>query len=277
MPNARGDGWLTVLHTPDMDPELLAAAAAGLRDAERTRAPIAALTATYPELAVEDAYEIQLINIRQRLEDGGIIRGHKVGLTAQVMQEMLGVDEPDYGHLVEDMFFSSEADVRADRFLQPRVEVEIAFRLQSPLVGPGITIDDVLAATEVVAPSIEIIDSRIADWKITLADTIADNASSAGVVIGPWLPLANTLHLDAVSVDLVKNGQVAASGKGTDVMGHPAAAVAWLANKLSALEITLDAGHVVMPGSCTKAITVAAGDHIRAEFSELGDVSVVFT
>jgi 2-oxo-3-hexenedioate decarboxylase/2-keto-4-pentenoate hydratase len=192
------------------------------------------------------------------------------------MQEMLGVNEPDYGHLFEDMFFSSDGVIQADRFLQPRVEVEIAFRLKSALIGPGITVDDVLAATEAVAPSIEIIDSRIADWKITLADTIADNASSAGVVVGPWSSLASTPHLEEVSVDMLKNGQIAASGTGADVMGHPAAAVAWLANKLSALKISLDAGHVVLPGSCTKVINVTGGDHIRAEFKDLGDVSIEF-
>ena len=204
------------------------------------------------------------------------MRGHKVGLTAKAMQQMLGVGEPDYGHLLSDMFFDNGGTVDVQTLLQPRVEVEIAFRLRSPLAGLNVTADDVLAATAAVAPSIEIIDSRIADWKITLADTIADNASSAGVVLGPWSQLADVSPLDAIVADLIKNDLVVASGKGADVLGHPAAAVAWLANKLATLGITLDADHVVMPGSCTKAIDIESGDTIRAEFSDLGAASVVF-
>jgi 2-oxo-3-hexenedioate decarboxylase/2-keto-4-pentenoate hydratase len=253
-----------------------AQAAAALHEAEQTSAPIEPVTHTYSALTVDDAYEIQLINVRRRVSSGSVVKGHKVGLTARAMQEMLGVNEPDYGHLLDDMFQVDGASVRIERFLQPRVEVEIAFRLRTPLAGPDVSVDDVLAATESVAPSIEIIDSRIADWKITLADTIADNASSAGVIIGPWHAVDEMPALETIAADLVKNGQVVASGKGADVLGHPATAVAWLANRLSALGVQLEAGHVVMPGSCTKAVDVTAGDQVRADFGELGTASVRF-
>ena len=132
-----------------------------------------------------DAYEIQLLNIRRRLEAGAGVRGHKVGLSSKAMQEMMGVDEPDYGHLLTDMEVSSEEPVPAERYCYPRVEVEVAFVLGETLPGAGCTEDDVLRATEYVAPAIELIDSRIADWDIRIADTIADNASSAGFVLGP--------------------------------------------------------------------------------------------
>lgn len=248
-----------------------------LAEAARARVPTAPLTAEFGDLDVETAYAIQLANVEARLAAGATVRGHKVGLTSAAMQEMLGVGEPDYGHLLDDMFYDDGAVVPAARFLQPRVEIEIAFWLGSRLRGPGVTPEDVVAATESVAPAIEIIDSRIADWKITLADTIADNASSAGVVLGPWSDLRSGLDLAAVTGKLVVNGSVRAEGSGRDVLGHPASAVAWLVNKLADLGREVRAGHVVMPGSCTKAVDVGAGDHVDALFEGLGSVGVTFS
>src|SRR5215469_2851986 len=152
--------------------------------AERDLAPVDPLTDTFPGIDVVDAYEIQLINIRRRLTAGARVRGHKVGLSSPVMQQMMGVDEPDYGHLLDTMVLSQDVPIAASRYCYPRIEVEIGYVLGASLPGEGCTEADVLAATEYVVPSLELIDSRITDWRIRLADTIADNASSAGVILG---------------------------------------------------------------------------------------------
>src|SRR5512142_2755138 len=159
--------------------------AADLAQAERSREPIAPLTAGHPEIDVVDAYEIQLINIHQRVAEGARVVGHKVGLSSKAMQQMMGVDEPDYGHLLDEMEVFEDKPVKAGRYLYPRVEVEVGFILAEDLPGADCTEDDVIAATAAYAPAIELIDTRITDWKIKLCDTIADNASSAGFVLGP--------------------------------------------------------------------------------------------
>ena len=158
--------------------------AADLAQAERSRVPISPLTDGNPDIDVVDAYEIQLINIRQRVAEGARVVGHKVGLSSEAMQKMMNVDEPDYGHLLDEMQVFEDPPVKPAEFLYPRVEVEVGFILADDLPGAGCTEDDVLAATAAFAPSIELIDTRINDWKIKLCDTIADNASSAGWVLG---------------------------------------------------------------------------------------------
>src|ERR1700753_2015860 len=158
--------------------------AADLAQAERSRVPIAPLTLAQPDIDVVDAYEIQLINIRQRVAEGARVLGHKVGLSSKAMQQMMGVDEPDYGHLLDEMQVFEDTPVKADKYLYPRVEVEVGFILSADLPGADCTEDDVLAGTEALVPSLELIDTRITDWKIALCDTIADNASSAGFVLG---------------------------------------------------------------------------------------------
>ncbi|MFI0773479.1 2-keto-4-pentenoate hydratase [Streptomyces sp. NPDC021212] len=186
-----------------------------LREAERRVAPIDPLSELMPGLDVADAYAVQRDNIARRLAAGATVVGHKVGLTAAAMRRLLGVDEPDFGHLLDDMVHRDGGSVSAARYCAPRIEPEICFRLAEPLSGPGVTVDDVLAATEAVAPALEIVDSRIRDWKITLADTVADNASSAGLVCGAWTPLAEAPDLAAVLVDLVVDGERVASGSGS--------------------------------------------------------------
>lgn len=251
-------------------------AAAALAAAERDRAPIGPLTQQWPTIDVVDAYEIQLQNIARRIDGGAHIRGHKVGLSAKAMQQMLGVDEPDYGHLLDDMFVFEGESVPTSRYCAPRVEIEVAFVLGAPLAGPGCSVADVLRATAFVCPSIEIIDSRIADWKIKLADTIADNASSAGVVLGGKATPVDAVDLRTIGAVMRKNGVVVETGASGAVLGNPATAVAWLANKVHQFGVRLEAGHVVLPGSCTRMVPVAAGDVIRAEFDVLGHVSVAF-
>src|SRR4051794_12760987 len=174
--------------------------------AERERAPIPPLTETDPGIGVVDAYEIQLVNIRRREQAGGVVRGHKVGLSSRAMQQMMGVHEPDYGHLLHDMFVFEDGDAGVERYCSPRGEVEVAFVLGQRLEGPACTVADVIRATEYVLPAIEIIDSRIKDWKIKLPDTIADNASSAGVVLGGSPRKLTQLDVRMVPAVLRRNG-----------------------------------------------------------------------
>jgi len=251
-------------------------AAKALWEAERTCEPIGQLTVDYPGIDVVDAYEIQLINIRRRLAEGRLIRGHKVGLSSKAMQDMMGVDEPDYGHLLDDMFVFEDTEVETSRLCQPRVEVEVGFVLGAPLRAPGCNAADVLRATEYVVPALEIIDSRIRDWKITLCDTIADNASSCRVVLGGRATRIDQVDLRTVGATLRRNGNVIDTGSAGAVLGNPVTAVAWLANKVHAFGVSLEAGHVVLPGSCTRAYDVAPGDNIRADFDTLGGVCVNF-
>ncbi len=257
--------------------ELRQQAAALLWDADQTKQTIAPLTETFPGFDVVDAYETQLINARRRMADGELVRGHKVGLSAKAMQQMLGVHEPDYGHLFDPMFVFESDEVPASRFCQPRAEIEVAFVLGRPLAGPGVTVADVVRATDCVVPSIEIVDSRIADWRLTIADTIADNASSGAVVLGGRPTRLHDVDPALIGAVLRRNGEVIETGCSGAVLGNPVIAVAWLANKVAAFGVTLEAGHVVLPGSCTRMVPVAAGDVIRADFDVLGHVSVRFS
>ena len=250
--------------------------AADLAEAERSRQPIAPLTAAHPEIDVVDAYEIQLINIRQRVAEGARVVGHKVGLSSLAMQQMMGVDEPDYGHLLNEMQVFEDTPVKADKYLYPRVEVEVGFILAHDLPGANCTEDDVLKATEALVPSIELIDTRIADWKIALCDTIADNASSAGFVLGAGRVAPTDIDITQIDAVLTRNGEVAAKGRSDAVLGNPVTAVAWLARKVESFGVRLRAGDIVLPGSCTRAIDVHPGDNFVAEFAGLGSVRLSF-
>ncbi|WP_046321044.1 2-keto-4-pentenoate hydratase [Mycobacterium sp. UM_Kg1] len=250
--------------------------AAELAQAERSRVPMAPLTAAQPGIDVVDAYEIQLINIRQRIAEGARVVGHKVGLSSAAMQQMMGVDEPDYGHLLNEMQVFEDSPVKASNYLYPRVEVEVAFILAKDLPGADCTEEDVLAATEAFAPAIELIDSRIRDWKIKLCDTIADNASSAGFVLGKQRVKPGDIDIKNIDASLIKNGEVVAEGRSDAVLGNPVTAVAWLARKVESFGVRLKAGDIVLPGTATRAIDVHAGDDCVAEFSGLGSVRLVF-
>jgi len=250
--------------------------AADLAEAERTRVPMSPLTAAHPDIDVVDAYEIQLINIRQRIAEGATVAGHKVGLSSKAMQEMMGVDEPDYGHLLADMEVFEDVAVPAGRYLFPRVEVEVGFILADDLPGAGCTEDDVLAATAAFVPAIELIDTRITDWKIALCDTIADNASSAGWVLGPQRVSPKDIDIKAIDAVLRRNGEVVAEGRSDAVLGNPVTAVAWLARKVDSFGVRLKAGDIVLPGSCTRAIDARPGDAFIADFTGLGSVRLSF-
>ncbi|MFF9145761.1 2-keto-4-pentenoate hydratase [Streptomyces sp. NPDC014861] len=247
-----------------------------LRSAELGVSPIAPLSEAYPGIDTEDAYEIQLVNIRRRLAAGAEVRGHKVGLSSPVMQRMMGVDEPDYGHLLQDMELTPGVPVPVARYCHPRVEVEVGFVLGDDLPGEGCTPEDVLAATERVVPALELIDSRIRDWRITIADTIADNASSAGFVIGEGRD-PRGIDLRAVEARLTSGGELLAEGRGDAVLGDPARSVAWLARTVARFGVPLRKGHLVLPGSCTRAVDIAPGATFTADFTGLGPVSLSFT
>ncbi len=247
-----------------------------LLDAEDKRAPVAPLTAEFPELAVADAYAIQMAVLEVKKSRGEVVYGRKAGLTSQAIQKLFGVSEPDFGHLLASMMVESGGVIPAAEVIQAKAEPEIAFVLDQDLRGPGVTALDVVGATKYILPVLEIIDSRIADWKIKLGDTIADNASCGKVVIGgPAHPVAG-IDLRLIGVVLEKNGEVIATGAGAAALGNPAIAVAWLANKLATFDQYLRKGELILPGSLTSAFDAKPGDNIRATFDRLGAVSVRF-
>lgn len=246
-----------------------------LYDAERAAAPVPPLTADHPDLTIADAYAIQSAGRALRVADGARLVGRKVGLTSRPMQELVGVDQPDLGYLTDTMVSPDGATMPA-HLIAPRVEAEIAVRLAAPLAGPDLSIDDVLGAIEAVAPAIEVIDSRVADWRIRIADTIADNASSGHVVIGAWRPL-DGLDLAAMEMEMTVEPGETIRGRGDAVLGHPAAALAWLARALDEVGgEALAAGEVVIPGAMARALPVAPGGTVRATFDGLGTVSARF-
>lgn len=250
--------------------------AEALANAFRTGTPIKPLT-DQGNVAIADAYAVQRELVAQWTAEGQRVVGHKVGLTSAAMQRMLGVEEPDFGHLLDTMLLDEAAPIDVEQFLAPRVEPEIAFVLRHPLLGPGVTVVDALRAVEYVLPALELIDSRIADWRIKLADTIADNASSGAFVLGDRpVPIAE-VDLRFVGCNLLRNGAVVATGAGGAVLGNPIRALVWLANVLGEYGTGLETGHVVLPGSCTPAIPVEPGDVFRAVFAGLGDVTAIFS
>lgn len=234
------------------------------------------ITAMAPELDIDDAYAIQLLNVDKALARGGRISGKKIGLTSLAMQQMFGVNEPDYGHLLESMEVK-DGCVKRDNCLQPRVEGEIAFVLKSDVTGPRATVEDVLAATDYVVTAVEIVDSRIHDWNIKLIDTVSDNGSSCVYAIGEERIPVSEVCLPEIKMTLFKNGEKINEGSGSAVLGDPALCVAWLANKLWEYGVTLKAGEIVLSGALSAAVPAEKGDTFEARFSEpLGKVSVRF-
>jgi 2-oxo-hept-3-ene-1,7-dioate hydratase len=254
-----------------------------LDDAERERRQVRQFSLDHPEITIEDAYAIQRAWVRRKLAAGRTLKGHKIGLTSRAMQRASNITEPDYGALLDDMFFPDGRDVPMNRFIEPRVEVELAFVLKDRLEGPNCTIFDVLSATAYVVPAIEIIDARIEridpQTKTTrkVFDTIADNAADAGLVLGgrPVQPLA--VDLRWVAALLYRNGVIEESGVAAAVLNHPANGPAWLANKLHPYGVTLEPGQVILGGSFTAPVQAHAGDTFFVDYGSLGSFSVRFT
>ncbi|MFB3163995.1 2-keto-4-pentenoate hydratase [Neobacillus sp. 179-J 1A1 HS] len=252
-------------------------AATALMEAEDQKKTIAPFTSSTEEITVEDAYNIQLFQIRQKVAKGAVVVGKKIGLTSKAMQEMLNVSEPDYGHLLDSMMYEEGEKISLHKYIQPRIEFEIAFVLKKDLKGPGVTMNDVIEATDYVVPALEIIDSRIKDWQIKFEDTVADNGSSAGAIIGRTTTKIDDLDLAAVKMTVTRNGEYLDSADGSAVMGHPAQAVAWLANALGTYGISLHSGEVILSGALSKAIPIEDGDTFTAEFEHIGAVTAAFT
>ena len=248
--------------------------ARALAQAEATRVGIAPLTETEPSLGVAEAYAIQAANIERRVGAGARILGRKVGLTSAAMQQALGVSEPDYGALLDDMFLEEGDPLRLDTLVAARVEGEIAFVLEHDLAGPGATAVQAARACAGALPALEIIDSRITDWKITLADTVADNASSARVLLGGTITPLDRFDPRLVGLAIERNGELAATGAGAAVLGNPLRCVAWLANALSAHGDSLKAGDVVLAGALHAALPLVPGDVVRAELAHHGAVTL---
>lgn len=260
-----------------MDNEITVRAAKLLLDAYSTGTPVAPLTDTFDGLTIQDAYEIQLTQVETLVQAGRTVKGMKVGLTSAAMQNLLGVRQPDFGHLLDDFFFLEHEPIPLHgRFLQPRVEPEVAFVLKRPLRGPGVTVHEAVAAVDFVLPALEIVDSRIADWKITIVDTIADNASSGGLVLGSRPTSLSEVDLRLGGCVFRRNGQVVGTGAGGAVLGSPLNSLVWLANTVGGLGTALEAGWVVLPGAVTAMVPVAAGDTFSATFSGLGSVTAHF-
>lgn len=252
------------------------AAADDLQRALVSAQPTARILDRFPDLDVDSAYAIQLWNVKRALASGRRISGKKIGLTSKAMQDMFNVDTPDYGHLFSDMEVTGGRIERA-KMIQPKVEAEIAFVLSRDLDMPGeIRVQDVLDSTEYVIAALEIVDTRIRDWKIALVDTVSDNASSGMYVLGGVRKKISETDLKNETMDLYKNGQKMNSGVGTDVLGDPAYCVAWLANKMRNYGTLLKKGEVILSGALSAAIAAEKGDTFKAVYSSLGQVEVAF-
>lgn len=253
-----------------MDEETRETLAGRLYGALETTEPIERLTATH-DLSKQEAYRIQSRFIDKQIDDGATVVGHKIGLTNESIQDQLGVDEPDFGRLLDTMFVEGQT-IPSNQLIEPRIEPEIGFLIGDSL-EPPVTYLDVLDSTRSVFPVLEVIDSRVHDWDIRIQDTIADNASSALYLTGGTVRSLDGLDLSLEGVKLFRNGELAVSGVGAAVLDHPARSVAWLANTLTDLDQRLEEGHVVLSGSLTTAINIETEDVITAEFSSIGSIT----
>ena len=234
------------------------------------------LSSRHPDITIEDAYAIQQRLIARRLGAGERVVGKKIGVTSQAVMNMLGVFQPDFGIVLDGMVYNEGQPIEARTLIQPKAEGEIAFILKKDLMGPGVTAADVMAATEGVMACFEIVDSRIRDWKIQIQDTVADNASCGVFVLGDRLVDPRDVDLATCGMVLEKNGEIVATGAGAAALGHPANAVAWLANTLGRLGMGLKAGEVVLSGSLGIMVPVQAGDSLRVTIGGIGGCSVRF-
>lgn len=246
-----------------------------LKQAEESHESIQPLTDLIEHFTIEDAYNTQLTLINEKISNGAKIVGKKIGLTSHAMQHLLGVTQPDYGHLLDNMEIKHEGKISISSLFQPKIEGEIAFVLKEDVKGPNVTAEQVLNATAFVVPALEIVDSRIQDWNIKLVDTVADNASCGLFVIGPNKILP-TIDLPSIHMQLLRNGEVINEGMGSDVLSSPATCVAWLANALFDYGVTLKKGEVILSGALSAAVAIEPGDTFTAKFTELGEVSVRF-
>jgi len=262
--------------------QTIAALAAELHDAEKRRIQLRHFSKRHPEMTITDGYAIQRAWLQLKLAEGRVVKGRKIGLTSRAMQLSSQITEPDYAPLLDDMFFEAGGDIPVDRFIAPRVEVELAFILGRPLKGPNVTLADVLAATELVTPAVEIIDARIEQFdRETKAprkvfDTIADFAANAGIVTGGRPVRPHDVDLRWAGAMLYKNGVIEETGLAAAVLNHPGNGVAWLANKIARHDERLEAGDVVLAGSFTRPTAAARGDVFHFDYGPLGAIAFRF-
>lgn len=249
---------------------------AQLFDCLRERRTVPPLIARDPSLTIDDAYAISLDFLARRRKDGERVVGKKIGVTSKAVQDMLGVHQPDFGFLTDWMHITGDIDVDAKALIAPRAEAEIAFILKDSLNGPGVTAADVIAATRSIAPCFEIVDSRIADWKIGIIDTVADNASCGVFILGEARADPRDHDLAALHVTVTKNGSPLSEGYGSAVQGNPAQAVAWLANTLGAYGVTLDAGDIILSGSLVPLAPAVKGDIFEMTLHGIGGCTARF-
>ena len=244
----------------------------------RTRSMLSPLTEREPAIDIDDAYRISLRFLERRTTDGEQVIGKKIGVTSKPVQDMLGVHQPDFGFLTDRMQVANGTvvSIAGSGLIQPRAEGEIAFVLKKDLRGPGITEDQVLDATDYVLPCFEIVDSRIRDWKIKIQDTVADNASCGIFVVGDDRVSPQALDLAAVTMAITKNGAHTASGLGSAVQGHPATAVAWLANTLGRYDIPFLKGEIILSGSLAPLLPAVPGDRFHMTLAGIGEASIGF-
>jgi 2-oxo-hept-3-ene-1,7-dioate hydratase len=267
---------------PALDPGLIAALAAELHHAEQSREQIRQFSVRYPEMTIADGYRISKQWVDFKLAAGRTVFGHKIGLTSRAMQQAAGITEPDYGTLLDDMVFEQGGDVPFDRFITPKVEVELAFVLGKRLEGPGVTIFDVLKATEYVIPAVEIIDSRTfpvdpeTGTRRKVQDTISDNAANAGIIVGGLPVRPDKVDMRWIGAMLSRNAVIEETGIAAGVLNNPANGVAWLANRLAPWGQSLEAGETVLGGSFTRPVEVKPGDVFNADFGPLGAIGFRF-
>ena len=267
-----------------LDQNTLAQAAERLEEAERTRVACRQFSLDYPDMTIDDAYAIQHAWMQLKLRNGRTVKGHKIGLTSKAMQRAVNIAEPDYGTLLDDMFYRDGAVIPSERFLQLKIEAELAFVLDKPLSGPDCTLFDVLDATAYVTPALEILDARIQridpETKRTrnVFDTISDNAANAALVLGgrPFKPAVIDADMRRIGAIVSRNGEVEETGLAAGVLNHPGYGVAWLANRLHRFGVTLQPGQVILAGSFIRPIEVAKGDTVVADYGEFGTVSCHF-
>ncbi|MFC4298908.1 MAG: 2-oxopent-4-enoate hydratase [Castellaniella sp.] len=259
-----------------MEPALIERLGDELHAAWTDRQAIDPLTSRHPDISIEDAYHVQQRMVGRRLDAGARVVGKKIGVTSQAVMDMLGVYQPDFGYLLSDMVVAPGEAVSMSGLIQPKAEGEIAFILKKDLRGPGVTVSDVLAATEAVTVCFEIVDSRIRDWKIKIQDTVADNASCGVFVLGDRLVSPRGLDLRTCGMVFEKNGELLGTGAGAAALGHPANAVAWLANALGALGVGLNAGEIILSGALAAMTPVVAGDSLQVSIGGIGACGVRF-
>jgi len=266
-----------------LPPPMVAGLARKLYEARKSRTQLRHFSRDHPQMSIEDGYAIQREWVKLELADGRSIKGRKIGLTSRAMQQASQISEPDYAPLMDDMFFESGSDIPVGRFIAPRVEVELAFVLERPLRGPGVTLVDVLQATAYVTPALEIIDARIEQFdRDTKAprkvfDTIADFAANAGIVPGGRPVRPDTIDLRWAGALLYKNAVLEETGLAAAVLNHPATGIAWLANKIAPYDEQLNPGDVVLSGSFTRPTNAVRGDVLHADYGRLGNISFRFT